>query len=176
MSIATVVTRGYGSFGSIGEVVARGYLDAAAAQSVVAGVSQWTWKSYRASITPVPEDGEQPSGGYGAANAYASYQQRKRRREAEQKRILEEIREIKDEVDQEIAERMLTQQQRDDTEAELRQLVLDVQPEMEDMSARVARAYMKAVNRGTFSALLTLERELERSIEEEEFLFIAMML
>lgn len=33
MSIPTVVTRGYGSFGSIGEVVTRGYLGVAAAPS-----------------------------------------------------------------------------------------------------------------------------------------------
>ena len=37
MSVNTVTTRGYGTFGSIGEVVVRGYLDAAAISSSLGG-------------------------------------------------------------------------------------------------------------------------------------------
>jgi len=37
MSIATIVTRGFGSFGSIAEVVTRGYIAVGAAQTVVRG-------------------------------------------------------------------------------------------------------------------------------------------
>ena len=46
MAIRTIVTRGYGSFGTIGEVVTRGYTPGEAIEEVDAIHSLWIWDRY----------------------------------------------------------------------------------------------------------------------------------
>lgn len=53
MSIATVVTRGYGSFGSIAEVVTRGYIDVGGADmSWLLSGAQFLMRRRRRRIDP----------------------------------------------------------------------------------------------------------------------------
>ncbi len=161
MSIGPVVTRGYGTFGSIANVVLRGYT---AAEEIV-------------SVE------EAPSGGWAFLNRYDGYRQVRRRRKRERERILEEIREIEDKVDREIAELIQKDVSSEAREAELSELELLVADTFSNReldaarvySTKVATAYARASIQGNFSALEAFEREMDRAEEEEFFMLIAMM-
>jgi len=159
MSIRSVVTRGYANGGSIALVAVRGYGKEAGEE-------------------------ELPTGGWAARNVYGAYRQRKRRRDKERKRVLEELREL-DAVDQEIGELLhkeLATEAREQELAELGKLLSeDFTPEQEDQAQRydekAAKAYIRAVLQQNYSAIEAFEREMERArVEEEEFLLIAMVM
>ena len=132
----------------------------------------------------VPEAEEQPSGGYGFLNDYESYRQRKRRRDEERRRILEQIQEIDDETSREIAvllQKDLIREERERQISELESLVEksfsnDMLPELKDYSERVTKAFVRAYMQGNYSAVEALEREMERAREEEEFLALALVI
>jgi len=131
------------------------------------------------------EEEDAYSGGYAFINAYESYRQRKRKRDKERKEALEAIRDIEDDADREIAQWLqkdIVRDERDVQIAELERLVEKTHQKTQDreavreMSWRVANAYERAYKQKNFSAIEAFEREMERYIEEEEFLLMAMLL
>jgi len=125
------------------------------------------------------------SGGYAFINAYEAYRQRKRKRDKERKEVLEAIRDIEDDADREIAQWLqkdIVRDERDIQIAELERFVESTHQKAQDrdvireMSWRVANAYERAYKQKNFSAIEAFEREMERYIEEEEFLLMAMLL
>lgn len=119
------------------------------------------------------------SGGYGALNAYNAWRQRKRRRDEERKRLLEQLEDIEDELDREIAELIHSD---DEPEVEeLREIVVnafsDADAELvRDYSERVSKAFIRAATQQNYSALMAFHREMDRAMEEEEFLLMSVLL
>lgn len=130
-----------------------------------------------------PED-DRTTGGYGAINGYNAYRQRKRRREEERKRILSEIEKIKDDVDREIAKLLQKTEAKAQEERDVQELGQVVSrsfsnqelARIKEYSNEVARAYLRAVQQGNYSALKAFEREMEQVMEEEEFILMAVVL
>lgn len=125
-------------------------------------------------------EGESPTGGW--LNEYNAYKQRKESAEKERRRIMDAIREL-DGVDGEIAELLHSEdgnKQEDEYNEELRTLLSKAVTEAEIahvglLTERVARAYRRAMDKATFSAIQALERELDRAMEEEDFMFLVML-
>lgn len=130
----------------------------------------------------VIDDEEAPTGGWAALNWYDSYRQKKRKREKKRDKILEEIQTL-DETDAEIAallHKQLETEAREKELAALEEMVRSTYTKRQARQAkqyneRVAVAYSRAVAQGNFSAIEAFEREMERAMEEEEFLFLAIM-
>ena len=123
---------------------------------------------------------DQPSGGY----LWPRYEIELARRRAEKRardELEEESRAIQDETDREIALILRDQEAKDARRAELerlRELVTRsaTEAQMRELGERVFTAYQRAITKHTFSAAEALERELDRALEEEQFLLLAAQL
>lgn len=129
---------------------------------------------------PKPEEDESPTGGWLFMNMYEAELQR-RRREKEEREELERLTEgIEDALDRSIARLLREQEAKDAKRAEMERLAklakqnADIQA-ARAYSERVAAAFQSALEKGNFSALERLDRELQRAREEEEFLLLAMI-
>jgi hypothetical protein len=122
-----------------------------------------------------------PVGGW---NFHVAYEQEQRRRRVEarrRKQLEEEREEIEDETAREIAELISRQEAEDEKRRDLERLaaIAKANADLEAaraFSERVAVAYQRALEKGTFSALEALDRELKRAAEEEEFMQMALAL
>ena len=125
-----------------------------------------------------------PTGGWDKLSQFDDHIQKKRREDEEQQQIFEQIREIESPVDSEIARILQADAKREQTEqrlADLEQLVArnfrnEDLPKVKAFSEKVARAFIRANVQGNFSAIQAFERELERAIEEDEFLLMALIM
>ena len=125
---------------------------------------------------------DQLAGGFGAYNYYGQYLQRKRQRDQRKRELAEYLNELGP-VDREIARLMQKQieyERRTQEIEELEELVtnLDVNQERRRLeregNQRIANAYTAAFMERSFSSLERFEREMERAIEEEDFLLLMM--
>ncbi len=128
----------------------------------------------------LPADEGIRSGGWAARNAYDSYLQRKRDRERRRKEALEAIREL-DGVDREIADILqkdIARESRDEEIAEFRDIVAAQTLSLvkQELPGELVNAFTNAYMQQTFSALEAFERQVERYIEDEEFLLLALMI
>src|SRR5690606_28748654 len=128
-----------------------------------------------------PVEDEQPTGGWLFLNSFEAELQRRRREEEERRALEEAADEIQNELDRSIAQLLREQEAIDARKAELDRLaaLVRAQSDLEAARAyseRVARAFERAAEKGTFSALEALDRELKRAREEEDFLVMALML
>ena len=120
-------------------------------------------------------------GGWAALSFYDRYSQKKQKRQKKHKQDIEEIKQLP-ETDKEIAKLLHKQLEREDRNKEIAELDLLIQSSFSKRQARkakayndrVGKAYLKAHQEGTFSAIEKFERELDRVIEEDEFLVLAM--
>lgn len=124
---------------------------------------------------------EQPSGGWNFHIAYEQEQRRKRLAAKKRQELEEERQEIEDETAREIAELISRQEAEDEKRRDLERLaaIAKANADLEAaraFSERVAVAYQRALEKGTFSALEALDRELRRAAEEEEFMQMALAL
>lgn len=134
-------------------------------------------------VSAEDEDEERNSGGWAAQNWYDSYRQKKLRRKKRRKEILEEIKELES-VEREIAKLMQKDLEREERDKEIKELENMVKStftrgqlaQARMYNERAAKAYARAANEPTFAALEIFEREMERAKEEEEILFLAMLL
>jgi hypothetical protein len=146
---------------------------------VNAGVDALTLTTYQASVISTGQvvTTEEYSGGWAAINAYEAYQQRKKRRRRERELLLDSI---PDDVDREIAA-FMHPDPREQEIAELDRLVAETFRNDElnlakEYSERAAKAYVRAATQHNFSALEAFEREMDKAMEEEEFLFLSMVM
>ena len=127
-----------------------------------------------------PAVAESPSGGWAF---YAHYERerehrRKKRREHEERE--EESERISDATTREIAQLLRQQEAQDERRAELDRLATLVEKHagraaQDAYGERVAVAMARAHAQGNVSALLALEREIERAKEDEDWLLLAFM-
>jgi hypothetical protein len=132
-------------------------------------------------VIPTPPDEVQSSGGWAFHVAYEQEQRRRREESRRRKRLEEEREEIEDETAREIAELISRQEAEDEKRRDLERLaaIAKANADLEAaraFSERVAVAYQRALDKGTFSALEALDRELKRAAEEEEFMQMALAL
>jgi len=121
------------------------------------------------------------SGGWAFLGIYDRYKERKTEREKQEQETVKHIKELEG-IDSEIAELLHIDEvrARQDLEiAELEQLVADSFRNKEIAAAKaysekVAKAYIRAVQQGNYSAYQALEREMDRAREEEDFLLLAL--
>lgn len=102
--------------------------------------------------------------------------------EEERRRTKELVKEIESEVDREIAQ-LLQQDIADDVRKreieELERLIAENATPQDFIAAEahnVAKAFARAALQKNFSAIEALERELDRKIEEDEFLLLALVI
>ena len=103
---------------------------------------------------------------------------RRRRLRAQQLELEQETQAIKDDVDREIALLLREQEARELKRQELERLrVLAANLRADEARTaygeRVANALDRAIEKGTFSALAALDREIQRALEEEESLLLS---
>ena len=128
---------------------------------------------------PVVVSDVAPTGGW--SGWYDVYDHHKRQREKKRDEVFEEIKAIEG-VDAEIAKLLHKDMEAEAREAELANLEQMVRSsytkrqadELKRYNERVAIAYIRAAEQGNYSAVEAFEREMERTREEEEFLFLAM--
>jgi hypothetical protein len=128
-----------------------------------------------------PQPSEASGGWEGFIRSYEREQERRRRRAKERRELEDETDQIQDELDRAIAQELRKQEAIDDKRKDLDRLaeIAKANADLEkakQYSERVATAYERALEKGTFSALEALDRELKRANEEEEFLFSALMM
>lgn len=133
-----------------------------------------SWSAATVAETPT-------TGGWLFLNSFEAELQKRRERERRRKELEAEVDGIQDELDRDIAQLLHEQEAIDQRKADLERLgqLARVQADIDaarQYSERVAKAYERAVEKGTYSALEALDRELSRAREEEEFLVLAMML
>ena len=125
-----------------------------------------------------------PTGGWAALNWYDSYMQQNARKRVKREQIREEIEQLEDDTDKAIAEILQGDIEKESREAELTSLEQMVSSTFtreqlrraKEYNERVAIAYERVARQQNYSAIVALERELERAREEEEFLFFALLL
>jgi len=130
----------------------------------------------------VVEDTTPPAGGWAAMSWYDPYLRTKKDREEERDREKLERQQL-DAVDREIANILHKRMEYEARTAEIDALEAMIQSSYTKRQARLAmeyndkvgEAYARAAELGTFSAVEAFEREMEKSIEEEEFLMLALM-
>lgn len=97
---------------------------------------------------------------------------------------MSEIEKIKDDVDREIAKLLQKTEAKAQEERDVQELGQVVSrsfsnqelARIKEYSNEVARAYLRAVQQGNYSALKAFEREMEQVMEEEEFILMAVVL
>ncbi len=128
-----------------------------------------------ASVVEVP-----PSGGW----FNLRYEQELRRREAvrrKQRELDEEVAAIPQPIDREIGLLLREQEAKDLKRQELERLrelatSLDAERARQDYGDRVSKALERAVQKGNYSALEALDREIQRAQEDEEQVALAVMM
>lgn len=153
---------------------------AAVTQLGLYGGSRMPYGSFAGKAAPVlPET--QPAGGWGFANIYDRYREEKREREQEESQARKAIQAIQDETDAEIARLLHKQMAYEARTQEIDKLEF-LMRQFDDRQERnlalqfnqdVAAAYDRALKLGTFASAEAFERAMERALEEEEFLFLA---
>jgi hypothetical protein len=120
-------------------------------------------------------------GWWGVPARFESFRDKREEDKKKRDKILEEIVEIEDEIDREIAEIIQKDVIKEDREKELKALEVLVKESFEAKEQAKAKAYgveksfVRAAIQANFSALEAFEREMDQAREEEEFLMIAMM-
>ena len=122
-------------------------------------------------------------GGWAVASFYDRYRAEQLERERERKKALEAIKNLEG-TDSEIAKllhKQLEREARDKEIAALEQMVQSTYTQgqadkAKEYSEKVAKAYTRAAIKGGFSAVEAFEREMNDAREQEEFLFLAMIL
>jgi len=125
-----------------------------------------------------------PSGGWDKLSQFDDHIKRKREQEQQRQSNLEAINRIESPVDSEIAKILQADVRQAETEKRLKDLEQLVAksfrnedlPRVREFNERVAKAFVRANVQGNFSAIQAFEREMERAIEEEEFLLMALLL
>jgi hypothetical protein len=147
--------------------------------ATLVGGTGWTWTP-SGNIPGAEDETEQPTGGFGAANYYGAYLQRKRRREEERREVMTEVAELEP-TDREIArilQKDLQYEARTQQIEELDQLIqqadINLQRNEFKKNKNLEKAFVKAYMERSFSALESFERQLERQLEEEDFLLLIM--
>lgn len=161
MAIRTVVTRGYGAGASIALVATRGYI---AGPEIISTAVR-------------------PAGGWeqGFASIFDRFTAEKREKRQERRIARQEIKKIKDETDAEIARLMheileydARTQEMDQLEEMMRKHDTRVERAvLREFNEDVEIAYGRAMKLGTFASAEAFERAMERALEEEEFLLLA---
>ncbi len=113
-----------------------------------------------------------PSGGF--YGAYEDWAARRRRRERQQLEAEQAAQAIRDAIDREIAELLHAQETEDAEREELDRLAALVKANadrqaQDALNERVQVAFTRAAAQYNLSALLALDREMQRQFEEEEF-------
>lgn len=126
------------------------------------------------------EEEEGFSGGHGWRNQYDAQVQRKRAGTRRRKQYRKAVAKIPDRVDREIAQffrKDAERAERDQEIAEMRALVVAGYDYKQFglIDETLADYYLRAREKGTFSAVEAFERKLEEVIEEEEFLLLALL-
>ena len=164
MAIRTVVTRGYGAGATIGLVVTRGYIAGEAIVPVVVAVT----------VGP----------GWKFLMEFDTFRTKRDEEEEKRKQAEELVKDIESPVDREIAT-LLQQDLATDTRkeeiSELQQLIAKNATDRDfeaakAHNARIAKVFVRAALNKNFSAVEALERELDREREEDEFLYLALIL
>jgi len=151
-------------------------------EATLAGTTGFTWTPTGNLVDTAAVTTVAPTGGWaGWSSIYDRYATEKREREREERQVREHIKAIQDKTDAEIARLMHKQmsydartQEIDKLEALMRQF--DDRRERDlaaQFSSDVAAAYDRALKLGTFASAEAFERAMERAIEEEEFLLLA---
>jgi len=124
-------------------------------------------------------------GGWALAQIYDRYDEERKYFAAERRKAKQQVAEIKDETDAEIARllhKKLDYEKRTRQIAELEQMVATTYSRRQarlakEYNADVGRAYEKAYRERTFAAVEAFERAIEQARrEEEEFLLFAIMM
>ena len=124
---------------------------------------------------------EPSTGGWAFYVRYEQEQIRRRKERKRQQEREEEAERIQDEIDREIARLLRIQEAEGARRAELARLS-ELVGRFADSKAeaaygeRVSKAFSRASAQQNISALMALEREIDRAIEEEDFLVLAMMI
>ena len=135
-----------------------------------------------APIVEVEEEVTAPAGGFIIHDWYDPYRRSKRDRQEELDRLKLERQEL-EAVDREIANILHKRMEYEARTAEIDSLELMIKSSFSarqaelamDYSDKVGKAYIRAAEKGTFSAVEAFEREMEKALEEEEFLMLAIM-
>lgn len=156
-----------------------GSLDVAA---TLAGSTGYNWGVSGNPVNIAAITSTQPSGGWDLLKVFDRHIQRKHDEDDERRQVLEEIEQIISPVDLEIAKLLQQDQKAEAREkqlSDLEQLVArnfrnkDL-PAIKEFNENVAKALVRASVQGNYSALEAFEREMERALEEDEFLFMAL--
>jgi hypothetical protein len=120
---------------------------------------------------------EQSSGGWAFWMSYEQEQARRRHEKRKREQLEEETEAIEESVDRDIARFLREQEAQDARRAELDRLGNIARrhadaAEARAYSERVAVALERAIEKGTFSALEALDREIERAQTEEELVLV----
>ena len=152
-------------------------------EATLAGSTGFTWTPTGNLVDTDAATTITPAGGgwMPLSDFYDRYKVEQKEREEERKRIKADIAVIEDDTDAQIAKLLHEQMEREAREQELTELeayvaksYADPQVLAVEYNEKVAKAYVRAAAQMNFSAMEALERELDRAIEEEEFLMIAM--
>jgi hypothetical protein len=124
-----------------------------------------------------PQPDEDNSGGWGFLVQYELERRRKAERERRRRQLQEETEQIEAPVDKSIAQLLRKQERKDERRDEINRLKELVKSDRNQKAAsaynsKVGEAFRAAMERGTFSTLERLERELRRAQEEEEFMLV----
>lgn len=129
-------------------------------------------------VPPEPPPAEVYTGGF--FHAFERQRERRRKRQRELDEAEEEAQKLKDAVDREIAELLQAQERKAEFEqniARLKRIVGEFADREAEaaMSERVRKALTRAQVQESVSAYLSLQRELERQLEEEEFAILMIL-
>jgi len=124
-----------------------------------------------------------PGGGWAMLSYYDRYYEERKERERQRKTALEATRSL-DKTDREIAKllhKQLEYEARSEEIAKLEQIIKTGYTQQQSIKAmryneKVSRAYERAIEKGTFSAVEAFEREMDRLREEEELLLMLLVM
>jgi hypothetical protein len=156
-------------------------------QEFDATLSTLALTAYNADVVGVSiATGVRRGGGWEMVNWYDAHKQKKSKRK---KKVQELLEVIADPVDNEIAKllhEVIEQEFEQQELGEVKNMLAETFPANEIEQARVmkqakaynekaAKAFERAAKQGNYSAIKAFEREMDRAIEEEEFLFLALI-
>ena len=150
-------------------------------EATLSGSTGFTWPPTGNLVDTDAVTAAPAAGGWGFANIYDRYREEKREREQEESQARKAIQAIQDETDAEIA-RLLHKQMAYEARTQEIDKLESLMRQFDDRQERnlalqfnqdVAAAYDRALKLGTFASAEAFERAMERALEEEEFLFLA---
>jgi hypothetical protein len=151
----------------------------------ITGETGFTWTPSGTLVDDLAPTGRSGGGGtWAALSWYDHYKDQQSDREEERDKLKKSVADIADETDAQIARILHKQIEQEAREAELQTLENLIQSTYterqkglaEQYNAKVAKAYVRAAEQANFSAIEAFERELDKALEEDEFLFLAMAL